>query len=138
MFLGQPVLQVEATDMDRGADLEYDIVDPITARDKTGNILTNRAAYDFGAAFAIDPKSGQIFVQEPLSYSSAAVIILTIQVSYLFTFHSKICLTGDTNRRIDTVSRCFENKNNNCCETKFVKMPFVYYLQIYKSMIWPP
>ena len=55
IFLGQPVLQVEATDMDRDADLEYDIVDPITARDKTGNILTNRAAYDFGAAFAIDP-----------------------------------------------------------------------------------
>ena len=42
IFLGQPVLQVEATDMDRDADLEYDIVDPITARDKTGNILTNR------------------------------------------------------------------------------------------------
>ena len=30
----------------------------------------------------------------------------------------------------DIVSRCFENKNNNCCETKFVKMTFVYYLQI--------
>ena len=43
---------------------------------------------------------------------------------------AKICLTGDTIRRIDIVSRCFENINNNCCETKFVKMPFVYYLQI--------
>ena len=46
---------------------------------------------------------------------------------------SMICLTGDTIRRIDIVSSCFEKKNNNCCETKFVKMPFVYYLQIYKS-----
>ena len=27
---------------------------------------------------------------------------------------AKICLTGDTIRRIDIVSRCFENKNNNC------------------------
>ena len=44
-----------------------------------------------------------------------------------------ICLTGDTISRINIVSRCFENKNNNCCETKFVKMPFVYYLQIH---IW--
>ena len=34
---------------------------------------------------------------------------------------------------LDIVSRCFENKNNNCCETKFfLKMPFVYY---YKSIL---
>ena len=52
-------------------------------------------------------------------------------------FKAKICLTGNTIRRIDIESRCFENKNNNCCETKFVKMPFVYYyLQIYKIPIW--
>ena len=43
---------------------------------------------------------------------------------------AKICLTGDTIRRIDIVSRCFENINNNCCETKFVKMPFVYYYKL--------
>ena len=34
------------------------------------------------------------------------------------------------------VSRCFENKNNNCCERK---MPFVYLLKmVNKSLIWPP
>ena len=81
--IGEPILQVEASDMDRNADLEYDIVEPITARDKTGNILTNKAAYDFGSAFAINPKSGQIVVNEPLSYASAAVIILTVQVTDL-------------------------------------------------------
>ena len=46
-------------------------------------------------------------------------------------------VTGDTIRRIDIVSRCFENKNDNCCETKISKiskMPFVYYLQIYESI----
>ena len=35
--------------------------------------------------------------------------------------HAKICLTGDAIRRIDIVSRCFENKNNNCCEIKLGK-----------------
>ena len=29
------------------------MVEPITARDKTGNALTNRAAYDFSSAFAV-------------------------------------------------------------------------------------
>ena len=28
---------------------------------------------------------------------------------------------SDTIRQIDIVSRCFENKNNNCCETKLCK-----------------
>ena len=45
----------------------------------------------------------------------------------------KTISSSDTFRRIDIVSRCFENKNNNCCEKKFVKMTFVYYLQIH---IW--
>ena len=31
---------------------------------------------------------------------------------------AQICLTRDTIRRMDIVSRCFENKNNHCCETK--------------------
>ena len=47
---------------------------------------------------------------------------------------SKTCLIEDRIHRIDIVSRGFENKNNNFCETKFSKMPFVYYLQIYKSI----
>ena len=36
-------------------------------------------------------------------------------------FKANICLTEDTICRIDIVSRCFENKNNNCCETKLCK-----------------
>ena len=63
--------------------MEYSIVEPITARDKTGNILNNRAGYDFKNAFAINPVTGQIVVNEPLSYSSAAVIIVTVQVTDL-------------------------------------------------------
>ena len=36
------IFRVTAFDADRDADLEYSIVEPITARDKTGNALTNR------------------------------------------------------------------------------------------------
>ena len=39
----------------------------------------------------------------------------------VITFYAKICLTRDTICRIDIVSRCFENKNNNCCEFFFCK-----------------
>ncbi len=81
--VGEPVLRIAADDVDRDAKLEYDIVAPITARDKTGNVLTNKAAYDFSKAFAINPNSGQIVVNEPLSYSSASVIILTVKVTDL-------------------------------------------------------
>ena len=97
------MLQVQAYDWDRSADLEYSIVEPITARDKTGNALSNKvrtknqnhisclhvsyfsiifsqASYDFTRAFYIDPVQGTLVVQEPLSHTSAAVVILTIQV----------------------------------------------------------
>ena len=40
---------------------------------------------------------------------------------YLFKTKAKICLTGDTIRQIDIVSRYFENKYNNYCETKLFK-----------------
>ena len=77
---GTVVVTLTADDDDRNADLEFDIVEPITARDKTGNALTNRAAYDFSKAFRINPESGEIRVNERLSYNSAAVIVLTVKV----------------------------------------------------------
>ena len=46
---------------------------------------------------------------------------LTIIIYLHMYIWAKICLTGDTIRRIDIVSRCFENKNNNCCEAKHCK-----------------
>ena len=81
--VGQEVLSVMALDMDRNAKLEYSIVEPISARDKTGNVLNNRAAYDFSKAFGVDPQSGVIYLNEPLSHNSAAVIIVTVQVEDL-------------------------------------------------------
>jgi hypothetical protein len=40
-----------------------------------------KAAYNYASAFSIDPRTGQIRVNEPLSYNSAAVIILTVKVT---------------------------------------------------------
>ena len=50
----------------------------------------NRAAYDFSSAFAIHPLDGRVVAQEPLSHSSAAVIIVTLKVlwcSWLISEH---------------------------------------------------
>lgn len=39
--VGETVLQVNANDDDRNSVLQFNIVDPVTARDKTGNTLSN-------------------------------------------------------------------------------------------------
>ena len=70
-----------ATDPDRSADLEYDIVEPIVARDKSGTELDTVVGYNFKAAFSIDPRNGRVVINEKLDYNSAAVIILTLQVT---------------------------------------------------------
>ena len=75
------VATVVADDADRVAELEYDLIEPIRARDKTGNALNNRATYDFASAFSVDPISGDIRVKEPLAYNSAAVIVLTVRAT---------------------------------------------------------
>jgi len=77
---GYQVLTVTATDPDRNAELEYDLIEPIIARDKSGTELENVSAFNFKAAFSIDPSNGRISINEKLSYSSAAVIILTLLV----------------------------------------------------------
>ena len=41
--VGTIVATLVADDADRVAELEYSIVEPISARDKTGNVLNNRA-----------------------------------------------------------------------------------------------
>ena len=63
-FSGQPVLKVICDDLDRNANLEYSIVEPIIARDKTGNKLNNRAGYDFMNAFSINPSTGKLLNRE--------------------------------------------------------------------------
>ena len=45
--VGESLLQVNAVDADRNARLAYEIVEPISARDRTGNTLTNKVGLNF-------------------------------------------------------------------------------------------
>ncbi|XP_033335314.2 cadherin 74A [Megalopta genalis] len=77
--IGEPVLKVAATDPDSDAILEYSLVEPIKAVDKTGVALKSTASYDYKTAFRINSTTGQITVNRVLDYQVAAVIILTVQ-----------------------------------------------------------
>ncbi|XP_016921882.1 cadherin-23 isoform X3 [Apis cerana] len=81
--IGEPVLKVAATDPDSDAYLEYSIVEPIRAVDKTGVALKNTAPYDYKTAFRINSTTGLITVNRVLDYQVAAVVILTVQVQDL-------------------------------------------------------
>ncbi|XP_017756092.1 PREDICTED: cadherin-23 [Eufriesea mexicana] len=81
--IGEPVLKVVATDPDSDAYLEYSLVEPIRAVDKTGVALKNTAPYDYKTAFRINSTNGLITVNRVLDYQVAAVVILTVQVQDL-------------------------------------------------------
>lgn len=86
---GEPVLKVVATDLDADADLEYSLVEPIRAVDKTGVALKSTTSYDYKTAFRINSTSGLITVNQVLDYQVAAVVILTVQVQDLNAFVNK-------------------------------------------------
>lgn len=67
-----------AEDPDTDADIEYSIVEPIKAMDKTGVALKS-SIYDYKTAFRINRTTGAIQVNRPLDYRTAAVIILTVE-----------------------------------------------------------
>ncbi|XP_012262137.2 cadherin-23 isoform X2 [Athalia rosae] len=77
--IGDSVLRVTATDPDSDANLEYSIIEPIKAVDKTGVALKSTTPYDYKTAFRINSTSGLITVNQVLDYQVAAVIILTVQ-----------------------------------------------------------
>lgn len=81
--IGETVLKVAATDPDSDAYLEYSLVEPIRAVDKTGVALKSTAAYDYKSAFRINSTTGLITVNRVLDYQVAAVIILTVQAQDL-------------------------------------------------------
>lgn len=72
-----------AIDPDANAKLEYSIVEPIKAVDKTGVALKNTANYDYKHAFKINATTGVVSVNRVLDYQSVAVIILTVQAKDL-------------------------------------------------------
>ncbi|XP_012288169.1 cadherin-87A [Orussus abietinus] len=77
--IGEPVLKVTATDPDLDASIEYSLVEPIRAMDKTGVALKSTSLYDYKKAFTINPASGLITVNKVLDYQVAAVVILTVE-----------------------------------------------------------
>ena len=83
MTLGKTVLKMTATDPDSDAKIEYSIVEPIKAVDKTGVALKNTALYDYKTAFRINATSGVISVNRTLDYQVVAVVILTVQAKDL-------------------------------------------------------
>lgn len=76
---GASVLKVTATDPDADAQLEYSLVEPIRAVDKTGVALKSTTPYDYKTTFRINSTTGLISVNRMLDYQVAAVTILTVQ-----------------------------------------------------------
>ncbi|XP_076368154.1 cadherin 74A isoform X2 [Tachypleus tridentatus] len=77
--VGEKVIKVSAHDPDMNSKLRYSIVEPITARDKTGAIVTSSLSDHYKTAFRINGTTGEIMVNMPLDYNLVSVIILTIQ-----------------------------------------------------------
>lgn len=77
------MLKVLAIDPDTDAYLEYSLVEPIRAVDKTGVALKSTSPYDYKSAFRISSTTGLITVNRGLDYQVAAVIILTVQAQDL-------------------------------------------------------
>lgn len=83
LLTGEPVLMVKAVDSDSDAKLQYSIVEPIRAADRTGVALKSTISYDYKAAFKINSTTGEVSVAKPLDHQAAAVIIFTVQASDL-------------------------------------------------------
>lgn len=76
---GEHVLTVKATDPDSDAKLEYSIVEPIRAADRTGVALKSTTPYNYKEALKINSTTGEVSVAKPLDHQAAAVIIITVQ-----------------------------------------------------------
>nr|CAD7195628.1 unnamed protein product [Timema douglasi] len=81
--VGTFVFLATADDPDTDAILEYSIIEPIRAVDRSGIFLKSSLPYNYKEIFKINSTSGEITVAQPLDHQSAAVIILTIQAKDL-------------------------------------------------------
>nr|CAD7397956.1 unnamed protein product [Timema cristinae] len=81
--VGTFVFFATADDPDTDAILEYSIIEPIRAVDRSGIFLKSTIPYNYKDIFKINSTSGEITVAQPLDHQSAAVIILTIQAKDL-------------------------------------------------------
>ncbi|XP_050441705.1 cadherin-23 [Adelges cooleyi] len=73
------VFKVNAVDPDKNASVKYAIVEPIKASDKTGLPLKNSSLYNVKDLFSINRNTGEIKVNNTLSYQTASVIVLTVR-----------------------------------------------------------
>ncbi|XP_051155276.1 cadherin-23-like isoform X2 [Leptopilina boulardi] len=87
--IGDLVLKVLAFDPDLDANIEYSLIEPIKAVDKTGVALKTTTPYDYKTAFRINSTSGLITVNRVLDYQVAAVIILTVEARDLNAMENK-------------------------------------------------
>lgn len=83
------MLKVSATDPDSDSKIEYSLIEPIKAVDKTGVALKSTTPYDYKTAFRINSTTGAITVNRVLDYQVAAVVILTVRASDLNAFVEK-------------------------------------------------
>lgn len=79
LHTGEPVLTLTAIDPDSDAKLEYSIVEPIRAADRTGVALKSTTPYNYKETFKINSTTGEVSVAKPLDHQAAAVIIITVQ-----------------------------------------------------------
>ncbi|XP_064094597.1 protocadherin Fat 1-like [Macrobrachium nipponense] len=79
--VGETVLTVTASDPDLGADLVYEITQPVMARDKTGVTLVPSSPYNYLEVFSVNETTGELKVSGSLDHNAAAIIILTITAS---------------------------------------------------------
>lgn len=82
-------MKVTASDPDSDANIEYSIIEPINAVDKTGVALKSTTPYDYKSAFRINSTTGMITVNRGLDYQVAAVVILTVQAKDLNAMENK-------------------------------------------------
>ena len=80
---GSLVIQLNATDADvadASSNLQYSIVEPITAVDHDGKQVTG-ASVGFKNFFGVNASTGQVFVAQPLDRNVAAIVTLTVVIT---------------------------------------------------------
>ena len=86
----------------------------------SGEELSDDQVSEFKEAFELFDKDGDGTITTKVSTKQRSVR----PVPYSVTFNM--------------VSRCFENKNNNCCEINICKNAICLLFTNYKSIIWQP
>ncbi|KAJ8680655.1 hypothetical protein QAD02_016442 [Eretmocerus hayati] len=76
--IGDSVVKVTAVDPDADSAVDYSLVEPIRAMDKTG-VALKTFVYDFKTAFSINRTTGVISVNKALDYQKVAVVTLTVE-----------------------------------------------------------